>query len=71
MVENVKGLSPDLELRAFPPGNTEVFHDRQVGVAEHGAVNLVPAFPAEGGNASGDNGRGELRRRQTRSCCAR
>jgi len=28
VVENIKRLSADLELRTFPPGNTEVFHDR-------------------------------------------
>ena len=70
MVENIKRLSADLELRTFPPGNTEVLHDRWVGVEEHGAVNLVPAFPAKGGDASGDNGRGEVRRRQTRPACS-
>ena len=71
MVEEIKNLSADLELRALPVRNRKILHESQIGIEEHRAIDLVPALVAESRNAPGANRRSELRRVHTGHCCCR
>src|ERR1700740_2053246 len=47
MVEQVEGLGPHLQLRAFPARNADVLHQAQVRVKEPWAPDLVAPLLAE------------------------
>src|SRR4051812_5513247 len=60
MVQDVKGLRSDLKFRALPVGESEVLHERQVGVEEIRTIDLVAALVAKTGNTACVDGCGEL-----------
>jgi hypothetical protein len=53
MIQDVEGLSADLKFCGFPLGDAEILHQRQVGIKEVRAVDLVTTLVAERPDATG------------------